>query len=62
MFASSILDTKTELTIDMKAGTDYLAEEEHHDDGHQTVPSDLALRVMALEANITYLLPAQLLR
>jgi hypothetical protein len=50
LFVPSILDTKTELLVDMKADTDYLTQQKQHDHGHQTVPSDLTLRVKALES------------
>jgi nitrile hydratase subunit alpha len=41
---------QTELLVDMKADTHDLAQEKEHVHGHQTVPSDLALRVKALES------------
>jgi hypothetical protein len=34
----------------MKADTHDLAQKEDHNHGHQTIPSDLALRVKALES------------
>jgi nitrile hydratase len=44
------LDAKTEFLINMKADTHDLPQEKEHVHGHQTVPSDLALRVKALES------------
>ena len=44
------MDAKTEFLINMKADTHDLAQEKEHVHGHQTVPSDLALRVKALES------------
>ena len=45
-----ILDAKTEFLVNMKADTHDLAQEKEDVHGHQTVPSDLALRVKALES------------
>jgi nitrile hydratase len=44
------LDAKTEFLVNMKADTHDLAQEKEDVHGHQTVPSDLALRVKALES------------
>jgi len=44
------LDAKTEFLINMKADTHDLPQEKEHVHGHQTVPSDLALRVKSLES------------
>jgi len=44
------LDAKTEFLINMKADTHDLPQEKEHVHGHQTVPSDLTLRVKALES------------
>ena len=50
IFFPAILDAKTEFLINMKADTHDLPQEKEHVHGHQTVPSDLALRVKALES------------
>jgi nitrile hydratase len=44
------LDAKTEFLINMKADTHDRPQGKEHVHGHQTVPSDLALRVKALES------------
>jgi hypothetical protein len=50
IFVPAILDVQTEFLVNMKAAAHELAPEKEHVHGHQTVPSDLALRVKALES------------
>jgi nitrile hydratase subunit alpha len=50
IFVPAILDVQTEFLVNMKADVHELAPEKEHVYGHQTVPSDLALRVKALES------------
>ena len=50
IFIPAILDAKTEFLINMKADTHDLPQEKEHVHGYQTVPSDPALRVKALES------------
>ena len=50
IFVPAILDVQTEFLVNMKAAAHELAPEKEHVHGHQMVPSDLALRVKALES------------
>jgi nitrile hydratase subunit alpha len=50
IFVPAILDVQTEFLVNMKAAAHELAPEKEQVHGHQTVPSDLALRVKALES------------
>jgi len=49
-FVPSIPDAETEFLVNMKTDTHDLPQEKQHVHGHQTVPSDLTLRVKALES------------